>query len=204
MKHSKNLNKREDRAAQIAATITTDRDELLAMASRVASDYDRAVMTTNEALFETAVITFDAILYQLNERTMFGCCAEGGPCDVIAEAIKAPPGQVPHWGQPGEFLVTTEHVRVRVEYRPRLTYFAPHFAFHVVDEERPFISPTGYQSHFLSGALTPLGVFDVAKGVINDMSALHPLELRARGTGIAVRPAWIPDEQLPGQIGFGF
>ena len=55
----------------------------------------------------------------------------------------------PLWGQRGQFLVADGDMRALVEYEAG--YGGPlgaHFQFHVIDLDRPFISETGYRSHF--------------------------------------------------------
>lgn len=203
MKTQRNADSREQLTAKIAATLPSDRDELIAMAAPLACQYDRAVMTSDPDLYEDSLQRLDALLYRLNGGTFFACGIDGGPRDQIAEAIRAVPGTVPHWGQPGDFLVETDDVRVRVEYRPGFTYIGPHMAFHMVDADRPFISPTGYQSHFLSGRLPPFGVDAVARSVINERASLHVVDMAGRGSSRAL-PSWIPPSRVAGQIGFVF
>jgi hypothetical protein len=75
-------------------------------------------------------------------------------------------GDVPLWGQRGQFLVADGDVRALVEYEAG--YGGPlgaHFQFHVIDLDRPFISETGYRSHFdtARGCMT---VDEVARGIL--------------------------------------
>ena len=194
---------RDDKIAALGRTLSSDPHELLTLARRLALDYDRAIMTSAAALFEETSAMLDAVVWRLNGETMFGCGVEGAARDQVADALRAKAGEVPHWGQPGEFLVETDDVRVRVEYQPAFTYIGAHFAFRWVDADRPFISPTGYQSHFLGGPFTPFRVDELARSVVNDCSILHVVRCASEDT-VPCIPAWVPPSKQPGQIGFIF
>lgn len=73
------------------------------------------------------------------------------PGYVLARESAAPSGTVPLWGQDGEFVITVGEMRVRIALDGLFgiagsVQFWPGFAAHAVDEDRPFISETGYRS----------------------------------------------------------
>lgn len=73
------------------------------------------------------------------------------PGYVLARETAAPSGTVPLWGQDGEFVITVGRTRVRIALDGLFgiagsIQFWPGFAAHAVDDDRPFISETGYRS----------------------------------------------------------
>lgn len=90
----------------------------------------------------------------------------------------AKPGYVPAWGQSGEFLITVNGIRARVEFDCQLIgMMNPHFQFHIVDFDRPFISETGYKSFFYNLELKIIAkktVAQVAETVFFDLLSDTP------------------------------
>jgi hypothetical protein len=86
---------------------------------------------------------------------------EESPGCVLARETAAQPGDVPLWGQSGDFVVEAAGTRARItmdgmfglgsEYAQM-----PSFEAHVVDHDKPFISETGYRSFVgLQATLVP-------------------------------------------------
>mgnify|MGYP001281711116 CR=1 FL=1 len=76
---------------------------------------------------------------------------EDAPGYVLEREIAAPTGTVPLWGQTGEFVITMDAMRVRVELDGMFGIgachsFWPGFSAHAVDFDCPFLSQTGYRS----------------------------------------------------------
>lgn len=72
------------------------------------------------------------------------------PGSVLMARTAAPDGQVPRWGQVGNFTLEIASTPVRIEMEGMLG-IASHthwlgFAIHAVDWEKPFLSNTGYRS----------------------------------------------------------
>lgn len=137
-------------AASVAATLPADRAALLDVAKECVELYNEAVL--NRADFAALIIgeRYDAVVWKLNGGTYFGC--NGGDesaGSVIARHCQATPGEVPLWGQRGEFIVTVKDIRCWVKYGGGLgSVLSCHFEFNAVDLDGPFISETGYRSHF--------------------------------------------------------
>jgi hypothetical protein len=112
------------------------------------------------------------------------------------------PGDVPLWGQRGQFLVADGDMRALVEYEAG--YGGPlgaHFQFHVIDLDRPFISETGYRSHFdtAQGCMT---VDEVARGILAAQRAekKRPVMVEASyrdRLADAPLPAWLAGLEPP-------
>nr|CDG15364.1 FIG00466505: hypothetical protein [Yersinia pestis 16/95] len=159
-------------AAELLAELPADRDGLLAAAVAAVVEIDAAVMRGDGAAAELAGERYEAIIWKLNGGTNFGCMAHDEAAGrVIERHCAAVPGDVPLWGQRGQFLVVAGGVRALVEYEAG--YGGPlnaHFQFHAVDLDRPFISATGYRSHFdtARGCMT---VDEVARGILAAMLA---------------------------------
>ena len=137
-------------AAELLAELPADRDGLLAAAVAAVVEIDAAVMRGDGAAAEVAGDRYEAIIWKLNGGTNFGCMADDEAAGrVIERHCAAVPGEVPLWGQRGQFLAVTGDMRALVEYEAG--YGGPlnaHFQFHAVDLDRPFISETGYRSRF--------------------------------------------------------
>lgn len=159
-------------AAELLAALPADRDGLLAAAVAAVVEIDAAVMRGDGAAAEVAGDRYEAIIWKLNGGTNFGCMADDEAAGrVIERHCAAVPGDVPLWGQRGQFLAVAGDVRALVEYEAG--YVGPlnaHFQFHAVDLDRPFISATGYRSHFdtARGCMT---VDEVARGILAAMLA---------------------------------
>lgn len=159
-------------AAELLAELPADRDGLLAAAVAAVVEIDAAVMRGDGAAAEVAGDRYEAIIWKLNGGTNFGCMADDEAAGrVIERHCAAVPGDVPLWGQRGQFLAVAGDVRALVEYEAG--YGGPlnaHFQFHAVDLDRPFISATGYRSHFdtARGCMT---VDEVARGILAAMLA---------------------------------
>ncbi|MCA8285241.1 klcB [Burkholderia cepacia] len=159
-------------AADLLAALPADRDGLLAAAVAAVVEIDAAVMRGDGAAAEVAGDRYEAIIWKLNGGTNFGCMADDEAAGrVIERHCAAVPGDVPLWGQRGQFLAVAGDVRALVEYEAG--YGGPlnaHFQFHAVDLDRPFISATGYRSHFdtARGCMT---VDEVARGILAAMLA---------------------------------
>ena len=137
-------------AAELLAELPTDRDELLAAAVAAVVEIDAAIMRGDGAAAEAASDRYEAVIWKMNGGTHVGSMADhDAPGQVIERHCAAVPGDVPLWGQRGQFLVADGDMRALVEYEAGYGWpLGAHFQFHVIDLDRPFISETGYRSHF--------------------------------------------------------
>lgn len=133
--------------------------ELLARhhAAMMAGDEERT-----EAIREEA---HDLACRLNGDRGHFGIL--GGPdapgC-VLERETAAPPGTIPLWGQVGDYIVQVGGMRIRIEQDGIFGVcsgwdFWMAFGAHIVDQDKPFLSETGYRS-FLSyyGPMKPGGI----------------------------------------------
>jgi hypothetical protein len=141
--------KGRDAAIQIGAT---DREELLALAKQSIEKRHAAILARDEATAIEAWQDYDEICYRLNGNTNFASqCGPDGGKYVTEQHCRATPGDVPMWGQVGEFLIEVDGMRAIVEFSAGYGGMNfSHMEFHAVDLHKPFISHTGYQSHFFS------------------------------------------------------
>jgi hypothetical protein len=166
----------------------------------------------NDAALE-AKARYEAVVYILNGRTFSGCMTKKNISHVVEHHCRAEPGTVPMWGQAGVFLVTVQNMRAIVEFQDGFAGHS-HMAFYVVDPSRPFVSSTGYLSHFLipQGGCT---VDEAACAVLQEQITsrgrvmLEPEYLQRAEN--APRRAWLPQggapavcEEVTGQLGFAF
>lgn len=147
------LRERDEAVADLAVDLPEDRAGLLAIAVEAVAACHAAVLASDGAAAEAASNRYDATIWKLNGGTYQGC-KDGGNPEAVGMLIKRHcratlPGAVPMWGQTGEFLVVVDGVRCLVEFGDGIgSLIDCHFAFHAVDLDGPFISETGYRSHF--------------------------------------------------------
>ena len=104
-------------AAELLAELPTDRDELLAAAVAAVVEIDAAIMRGDGAAAEAASDRYEAVIWKMNGGTHVGSMADhDAPGQVIERHCAAVPGDVPLWGQRGQFLVADGDMRALVEY----------------------------------------------------------------------------------------
>jgi len=211
---------RNDKAAALAATLPEDRGALLDVTAEAVAAQRVAVLAYDDDAAEAAAARYEAAVLKLNGGDFFGCMDRCNPDagGILADQhCRAEPCTVPMWGQSGEFLITVAGIRCMVEIGDGFGRFRVSMHFHVVDHDAPFISETGFRSHFdtVQGGRT---VDEVATAVFAGYLAKErrPLapEYRQRRANEAPR-AWLatlaaPDaaalayEDTAGQMAFGF
>lgn len=140
---------REQKAGARAATLPTEPGELLAVAKAATGAFGVAVIASDDAGAADAVELVEAVIWKLNGETFFGSSAdEDSAGNVVARHCAAQPGTVPAWGQQGEFLIEVAGIRALVKCSDGFSWMRFHLEFHAVDVHGPFISETGYRSHF--------------------------------------------------------
>jgi hypothetical protein len=143
------MSRNKDRAAELAASMPDAQDELLAVAAAAVDALQVAVLAGDQDAADLARDRYNATIWKLNGGTFFACVAdENAPGNVVDRHCQAEPGAVPKWGQSGAFLVAVDGIRALVEFGSGLGWLGAHFAFRVVDLDKPFITETGYRSHF--------------------------------------------------------
>lgn len=130
-----------ERIAAIAALLPDDRESLLAEARLTVTSFDDACCAGDRDGAKAVRELQDAIVWKLNGGTFSGSkCGPDGGWIVFEEHNRAAPGVVPLWGQSGEWVVSVDGMRVRVEKR------GGDLSLHVVDYDKPFLSQTGFWS----------------------------------------------------------
>jgi hypothetical protein len=139
-----------------------DPAEFPARARALVERHHDAVLAGDVAELDATHDGYEALVYVLNGNTLFGSMAdENSAGHVLARAVAATPGQVPRWGQMGEFLLEVDGMRIRVKVREGL---GNHHSIdlNAVDLDKPFLSETGYRHHGVT-ATSHLGeTFDQA------------------------------------------
>lgn len=140
---------RNEQVMQLAAGLPEAAPALLDVAMQAVRYIDAAVRAGDDSSLALATVRYDAVVWMLNGGTFFGC-ADGpdSPASVVGRHCAAAPGVVPLWGQSGEFLIVIDGIRAVVHMEGRGFSWMHHFEFHAVDPDTPFISETGYRSHF--------------------------------------------------------
>lgn len=155
-------------------------------AAMLAADVEKAMSLRREA---------HLLAVRLNDGAPGILAGEDAPGCVLARETAAAPGAVPLWGQEGHFILDVNGMRVRIELEGMFGIgggfsYWPGFAAYAVDQDRPFLSETGYRS-FLGvyadpvPALTPeLYVAKVIAGYVarENSGKLRAIEPRYRGS----------------------
>lgn len=211
------IDRRESKVTAIAATLPTDRGALLDVAAEAIRAYDAAIVGCAEVAAYEARDRYEAAIWTLNGGSFFGCKAhDDAAAYVIERHCAARSGTAPLWGQRGEFLVTTDGMRALVSFGDGFGSMYAHFEFFAVDVDLPFISETGYLSHF-SPVLFGCTVHEAAEGIMRELLAekgrvLVAPELRQRRREWIEARDWLDIaataqltyEESSGQVAFSF
>lgn len=167
--YQQHCDERDARAASIAVQMPEDRAGILGEAQAAIDALNDAVLVNDGDAAEAAELRYEAAVWLLNGKTFFGSMAGPDSGGIIAQkACSAEPGTVPKWGQSGEFVASVGGMRALVSMSEGFSARRTHFEFRAVDLDRPFISPTGYRSHFAA----PLGGVTVRDAVQATLAAM--------------------------------
>ncbi len=143
-----------------AGHLPTDIDAGVDLYMTMIEQHHQAMMHGN---FEQVLALRDQarmLAQKLNDGEI-GYLAEGAPGRVLEARTKAKDDTIPSWGQTGSFVIDVQGMRVRIELGGMFCIdsrvsFWPGFAAHIVDEDKPFFSETGYRSFLgLQGQAAP-------------------------------------------------
>lgn len=141
----------EERPEFIAAmaALPDEPAELEVRAERVLRLYHDAMLAADVQALDDAHLVHQACVVKLNGGTSRGCAIVQ---DTLAAKFAAPAGQVPRWGQAGEFLLEVDGMRLVVKMG--VGNLANHCGaeLHAVDFDKPFISRTGYRHQYMRPA----------------------------------------------------
>lgn len=147
------LEERPEFLALVAELVNVLPEQFPAIAQQCVDKYADAVLAGHVEVLDQMERAYKALVYKLNGETMFGCGAESSSAaNVLARAVAAEPGQVPTWGQCGEFLLEVEGMRIRVQFKSNMLGNHHSCDLHAVDLDRPFLSTTGYRNAGVTAA----------------------------------------------------
>lgn len=141
----------EERPEFIAAmaALPDEPAELEVRAERVLHLYHDAMLAADVQALDDAHLVHQACVVKLNGGTSRGCASVQ---HALAARFAAPAGQVPRWGQAGEFLLEVDGMRLVVKMD--VGNLANHCGaeLRAVDFDKPFISRTGYRHQYMRPA----------------------------------------------------
>src|SRR5690606_19972214 len=111
--------------------------------------YHHAIIGDNRPRARVAAELYRNLLRELNGGSLVGIFAEErSPGVLLRRALAADNGQIPMWGQMGDFVVVHAGIKVRVTYDATVEPldFSCGLALHALDPYEPFISETGFRS----------------------------------------------------------
>lgn len=142
-----NIERAELDIAEVASALSRDPVDLFATAKRAVEDYNVAVIAEDPELQKRSENLFEAAVWNLNGNSLLSSFeSETSPGSVLCSHCAAPPGEVPVWGQSGEFIVTVRGIRVMVSAKTGYCGLRPRIVAHVIDLDKPFFSKTGFRS----------------------------------------------------------
>lgn len=143
---------REERPEFLAVVASLpEREAFPALARQLVERFNDAVLAGDTACLDECHMQYEAMVFALNGGTFFGSAAdESCAFYVLQRAAAAPVGQVPMWGQVGEFMIEVEGIRLLVRVDPKA--LANHVSgdLWAIDLDKPGISSTGYRSFHMT------------------------------------------------------
>lgn len=192
-------------APSVLAKVPDTEAAMLKAAKSAVDSYHEAIVQNRPGQAREGQALLEAIAWKMNGGTELGVSAGAdSPAARIGAHCAAKPGAVPAWGQAGEFLVTHEGMRVWVKVGEGAEALATHVSFNAVDLDQPFLSETGYLSHFVNapawGQTVLERVTEVIAGLYPKRKALQ--EDAYKRLAEAALPDWLqaldpPPSRLP-------
>ena len=139
------LEERPEFIAAVAA-LPADPAELERTAAGVRQLYHDAMLAGDLQALDDADLVYRACVVKLNGGTHFGSADIQKALEAKFAAVA---GQVPGWGQAGEFLLEVEGVRLVVKMCPDSLSNHCGAELHAVDFDKPFVSRTGYRHQYM-------------------------------------------------------
>jgi hypothetical protein len=134
-----------------AELLPADRTLQLEAAQRAVHQLHESALARDIEGVDDALTAYEAAVYRLNGDTTFASRDSANPeagGNVAERFCAAATGEFPMWEQKGKFLISEGGLRARVAIKEGFGRGGIILHFHVVDLYAPFISETGYRSHF--------------------------------------------------------
>jgi hypothetical protein len=118
---------------------------------RLLKDHDAAMMDADSSRAFELRSEAKRLAWKLNGQNPIYCPSDDDPEPTLARLTQALPGQTPLWGQQAEYTISAAGMRVRIEQDGifdlgvSISYW-PGFSAYVVDEQKPFLSETGFRN----------------------------------------------------------
>lgn len=141
----------EERPEFITAmtALPTASDELEQTAAGVRQLYHAAMLAGDVQALDDTGLVYRACVVKLNGGTHFGSAEIQKGLEAKFAAVA---GQVPEWGQAGEFLLEVDGMRLVVKMCPDSLSNNCGAELRAVDFDKPFISRTGYRHQYMRPA----------------------------------------------------
>lgn len=141
----------EERPEFVAAVeaLPNDPVELERTAQGVLQVYHDAMLAADVQALDDAHLVYRACVIKLNGGTNFGSASIQ---NALSAKFAALPGQVPGWGQAGEFLLEVEGMRLVVKMDVASLGNHCGAELRAVDFDKPFVSRTGYRHQYMAPA----------------------------------------------------
>lgn len=133
---------------EVLDALPSDAAALEQLATAARELFNDAIRSNAPEQMEVALLRYKAAIYRLNGDTWFGCRAPGGVEQRLWDALAAPAGSVPGWGQAGEWLLEVDGMRLRATIDP-WSLGIHSLGLYAVDANAPFLSETGFRACFI-------------------------------------------------------
>ncbi|MDQ7813983.1 hypothetical protein [Brevundimonas sp.] len=145
---------RKEAAKRLAANLPAEETARIEVARAALAAAHAAILAEDEDGYELAVQQYDAVIYALTGFSFFASEVDTGGGQRLREAFAAPAGEVPMWGQAGQFVI--DHAGVRAVVQMNGGFNGTGYAsFHAASASGLFVSDTGFLS--LTGRKPVLG-----------------------------------------------
>jgi hypothetical protein len=146
------VNTEEAQILEYMRFLPEEHESLFGAALELLDMFHDAVMASDKIMFDSARLSFIAVIWKMNGGASFGSLAgDNSPGRRVLAHCRAQPGILPKWGQCGDFAIEVDGTRAFVKLENWMAGLSTvHLVFTVVDLDKPFISGTGYRSHFAS------------------------------------------------------
>ncbi|MDP3853175.1 ParB/RepB/Spo0J family partition protein [Phenylobacterium sp.] len=139
---------------EVAAELTAEERAALLETARIALvSYDAAIRRRDTDAAGAFAEEYDQVVYAFNGGESIGSAAprddgRQSACAEVAEALAAPIGEAPMYGQSGLFKLDINGMAVIVKAKGRLSKYVPggDADLNIADLDAPFLSNTGYRS----------------------------------------------------------
>lgn len=179
----------EARTAHLPSTL----EDAVPLVREIIARYNAAMLAGDQPAKTAARQERDDIGWKLTDLGLGDCFADVGR--QLNELCAAPQGEVPLWGQSGDFIIEALGCRIRIEWEGLYSITEIQFGAHAVDLDKPFISETGYRS-VMTYEIDCTGGAPPVDALVHDLIE-HHIASALKGRLVAIKPEYSEHDTGP-------